>query len=490
MVTARAGGVPNVISVFNDRSGRPLPSGPLDFEIALDNSKVTHRKGVTVVGWATSLDGTNWNYRGKLDTPPGWAALLGDPTVAVDFTNPAVVYAATLALDNAGWVTQFGSAQSVTSPDVPEPNGFCVRRSTDGGITFPQAGCVAVPLHKYDKTAIAVDGTGRAWVASEDRLNSTIGIWRSLSAGATWSTFNDVTPQCDPVGDPFCSDPDKPIGFLGDFEPRLQADDFGDIWLLSVDQGTAGTELRTVSWNSTTQIADGYFSFTPACGLGNVVSNTNPIVGGKIIRNAFRYTFGVGLTNRSRDTAIRVAYEYEISGKRHVQALEVSNDQPGQCAIIPGWDSVSAGAFGEQQFQASLSYQYRGVSAGGIRNPEWWLGFIHNGGVPNVNDTYLGFVAAPLNDFGTPGPLPGGIPTPTLLPFVLMTPSNYYACVRNGGYWGDYFGITQFNTTANDTGWKTVSTFPDSRPAPPCVAQAAIGAPMQIAAFTTELSSP
>lgn len=103
MVTARAGGQPNLVSVFNDRSGRLLPSGQLDFEIAPDKSKVTYRRRVTVVGWATSSDGTNWTYRGKLDTPMGWAALLGDPTVAVDPNNPAVVYAASLALSDAGW---------------------------------------------------------------------------------------------------------------------------------------------------------------------------------------------------------------------------------------------------------------------------------------------------------------------------------------------------------------------------------------------------
>ena len=51
-----------------------------------------------------------------------------------------------------------------------------------------------------------------------------------------------------------------------------------------------------------------------------------------------------------------------------------------------------------------------------------------------------------------------------------LTPTSWYACPRTGGgYWGDYFGVTQVQDTTG-AAW-SVSAFSDSRPAPACEAQ-------------------
>ena len=237
----------------------------------------------------------------------------------------------------------------------------------------------------------------------------------------------------------------------------MVTDSGGDVWLLTInDPPGAATELNALSWNPTTQIVDGYFSFTTFCSASMLSSATiNVVIGGRSIRNAYRYAFDVGFTNKSRDPAIRVAYEFETLGKRHIQALEISSDQPNQCGIIPGWETVSSGQFGEQQFQASLNYQFRGASAGGPLNPGMVAGVHPQRRCATTTDTYLRFGLAPMNDISTlsPVPLPGGLPVPELFPVFPITPDDYYACVRNSGYWGDYFGITQFNpSSTSDTG--------------------------------------
>lgn len=468
------------MTVFNDR-------GPPLFSIASDNSTVTHQRGVSVVGWATSANGEAWSYKGKLATPSGWAALLGDPTIATDPTNNTVVYIATLALSTAGWDAAFGpETNQVTSPVVPEPNGFCVARSTDGGSTFPAFGCVEYQPD-VDKTALTVDGSGRIWVAMEDKLNVRVRIWRSQGNGTPsspdWDVFDPVVPQCDADNDANCTDINIPAGFLGDLEPRFE-NDGTDPWLITVKDGPV-PQLLMLSWDQASGFVDGYLDLSMNCGVPDVLSgpNINLVMGGHTFRNAFRFDVGVGKTNITREGALRVAYEVTqpVNQTRQIRVLELSADQPFPtlCAQVIGWQTdVLELAF--HHFQASVSWQLRGAAAGGASNPEWWLGYITNAGVDDPNDKYARFSMVPMNM----------APTPILFPQGSYTPTDYYACPRSNGYWGDYFGIAQLNTAGSSTltGWRTVMTFSDSRPAPPCEANTVVGKPMQVASAFATLS--
>ncbi|MEZ4225963.1 MAG: hypothetical protein R3B13_33760 [Polyangiaceae bacterium] len=472
--------MPRVVTAFNDRSGRLLPSGKLDFEANSANTSVTYRKGAGLIGWATSADGKTWAYHGKLQPPTGWAVLIADPAAAVDPQNKATVYVGMLAQSNSSWNTSFGaSTTEISTPLRPSATGFCVARSTDAGLTFPAVQCVEAGT-EVDLSALTVDGTGRVWFATVDKLNVGTKIWRSTSAAA-WGSFQLVIPTCDDVGDPDCSNPSLPQNFVAGDEPRLVTDLFGEVWLSTVRTGTIPARLEVVSWDNATDFTNGYFRLSDECGLLNLLTagSINAVIGSgaAVIRNAFRYSLAFGLTNVLRNHALRVAYEFELPGLgRHIQVAELSSEIPAQtCAQIPGWSTTGAPtALVSNNFMTALNYQNRGSGAGGVNNPEWWLAYATDVASESRTDKYLNYRAAALNL----------LPTPVVFPQVQMAPSNYYTCPGGAGYWGDYIGLTQFNPTPGlTTGWQNVSTFSDSRPAPPCGPAGILARPVQVASF-------
>jgi hypothetical protein len=242
--------------------------------------------------------------------------------------------------------------------------------------------------------------------------------------------------------------------------------------------------LLTLSWDATSGFNNAWFDFTNECGVVDLFSGAsiNVLMGapGQLFRNAFRYDFGVGLTSQSRDGALRVAYEVEPLQSRHIRVAELSADiaTPSQCAQVIGWQTDIASP-SSTHFQASVSYQFRGQAAGGFQNPEWWLGYLTNDGVIDPSDNYVRVSMVRINVLANPpAPL-----VPILWPPDVHTPSDFYACPRSTGYWGDYFGIAQLNPAGSSTvtGWRTVMTVPDSRPAPPCEANTnVVGKPVPV----------
>lgn len=166
---------PQIVIAYNDYSETP---GKLSF--SADKKTRTISKGVSVSGWSTSKQNTNLNqfeYKGKLTPPSGWAALWGDPGLAVDESNKARVYYSTLALTESTWNLKTNNSQSITDSPGPWLDGFCVARSDDGGSSFAAADtkCFQLPnlsdpnaTVPMDHTQVAVDQNGCVWVAVDD----------------------------------------------------------------------------------------------------------------------------------------------------------------------------------------------------------------------------------------------------------------------------------------------------------------------------------
>ncbi len=479
VVTATsADGNPSVVTVFNDFSEKPLPgSGLKDLEFASNDSTITYRIGASVVGWATTSTGSTWSYHGKLAPPTGWAALLGDPTIAVDPVVKSNVYIATLAISVPAWNAAYGAGSTTTQA---KPSGVCVFRSSDAGVSFGQAACVSVGVAgDVDKTAIVVDGAGHVFVATLDRLQGVTRVWRS---GSQWSNLVENPITCDSVNDPLCPTADAPKAFLFEDEPRLVTDGT-DAWLFTFRASTTSPKLGFVSWDSN-GFANGWLDMVANCtGASEIHESISPdvTIGGATlvqpIRQAYRYAVDIGFTEFSQTGAIRLAYEYENTASlRQVRVVELGGDQGTGCAALigRGTDEDPIAPSQHKNFMVSLSYANRGTPPGG--GADWHLAHLAAG--PGIGDPSTAYVAVQHRPFFFVLP-PGGVALP--IPFTQVDLWHLgFACARPGGYWGDYFGIAQFKPVGG--AWSTIGAFTDSGPAPPCQVQTSVTArPMQVA---------
>lgn len=483
MATTRAGGTQRIVTVFNDVSEKLLGSGQKDIEFAPGLTGITYRRGMSIFGWATSGDGSAWTYQGKLAAPTGWAAVLGDPSIAIEAENSAVVYAAMLALNDAGWDAAYGSGTQQLSTS-PKPNGFCLFRSTDGGVSFPSSKCIAMGVAgDVDLTGVAVDSGGHVFVAALDSFLLTTRVWRS---GATWDALVENPKTCVVGVLPECTAATIPQFYIYDREPRLFTDpDSGSVWLVTA-RTTNPPELGIVSWDSAGNM-DGWWDIFGTCSLlvptmisGSFIDVLIGTTSLTKIRNAFRYSGAWGYTNITQNSAFRFAYEYnDPTGNRQTQVVEVFGDSTPGCNAPPGWNSSfsSGAAVTSRNFMTAMSYQNKGVNPAPT-DMEWYMGFMYGNSPDFVDPTlqYAGFSLKGLYeeaDSGAKVLMSGTRP---------LTPNNYYTCpLGTTGYWGDYFGVTQI-LAGGGPDWHALATFTDSRPAPPCTTSGTmIGMPMQIA---------
>jgi hypothetical protein len=481
LVTAKVGSTPSLVTAFNDFS-------PIVPELTFPDNGVTWHvcKGASYIGWATSADGQAWSYKGKVHAPSGWAGLGSDPGLAVNPKSPNVVYLSALATSDQAWQHAYGATTGcvdLIDADIPPRDGFCVFRSQDGGATFPEASCVPssdIADPHADLPAIAVDYTGGVWVAILDTVAGVHTVKFYRSPPNTWKTLGSFVPQCGKTvpDDGLCPTPDEVLKYIGTAEPRLIADvnaDFGGyVWLTTVSPQTP--ELFLVGFDPADGLAWVYNGLTGPCLVKNLLKGGSDVTlpGGNTVRNVFRHSAERGV-NAAGWPVLRWAYEYAEpwnNNARRVGLAELKwdpgNDYEASCEPVPSWYTTNAPA-GGQQFMAHLDYEPRfgpGSSAWG----DWWLVFLTTEQSPDVNKPYLQPKAHALG--GDPGLAPFLVPK-------FLAPSSWYACRFNGGYWGDYFGLAQFQ---DSTGvWRSLATFSDSRPAPSCTVEKKLAAPLEIA---------
>lgn len=88
----------------------------------------------------------------------------------------------------------------------------------------------------------------------------------------------------------------------------------------------------------------------------------------------------------------------------------------------------------------------------------WSVSYLTTGQVPDVQDNYVYPQGTTMTSVGS-----------TLLFGASsdLAPTDWYACPRAGsGYWGDYYGLTQFKDSS--ARWWNIAAFSASRGAPPC----------------------
>lgn len=451
IVASRSFIFPVLVTAFNDYS--VASTGVPEFDANF------YRRGVSLMGWSTSGDvGTTWDYRGKLRPPPGWSALWGDPSLAVDPNQPNVVYYAQMGISDARWNIQAGGADEIPRLSfVPNVDGICVAKSTDGGVTFGAPSCfessfsTSLPLSNQvvDRTSIVVDGTGAVYVAFIDAVplpgTRRVRVYRTNVAGDL-ATFSAL--------------PDPPFG--GQSTPRLVWESGQRVWV-----GSLASTVKLSRYDGTTWAT---VDASALCGVPPTGVQDDVAFASTRLRTGHEYDFSIGFRS-STSLVVGVVFQLARPSDPQARFLQLGFlTSLGSCTTSPALSTIQAPG---TQLMPSLNYKTRRTSTqpGGL-DPEWWLSYYTTEGVVDSADKYLRVEAQRVQFDGIAG-----------LQFAtFLTPPDWYACPTNptvdqGGYWGDYFDLTQVQDLQG--AWWSVAAFTSSRPAPPCTGN---GLPQHVAA--------
>lgn len=463
---------PTLVAVFNDFSldeyfaYSPSPADPQARRVL---------RGVSIMGWSYSLNlGLTWTYQGKLRPPNGWSALWGDPSLATDPNNRSVVYYAQMAVSDSAWdIATGGAAWTTLSPGRDMVDSFCVFRSTNGGVDFPEMSCMRVGTSpsSVDRTAVTVDGLGRVYVA----MNRTNGVTQTgtvvfRSDIASWAAFAPL-----PV-----------VARQSLSEPWLTTDPDGDVWFGSRDnRGGAGGDVSVMRFTRSGTDWDHVMSIASNCFVA--LGRRDPIYAigsGRTLRNAHTFSFAVGLeeqrppvdgTPPTRRKVLRAALQLERNDgsnfllfRQFVVGSTVCYTGFGNGA---GWSTFADPG---SQFAPTLSYAefFAGF-------PGWFATYLTTEGVTDSTDAYVRAKGVGVAAVQTFGGFVGVLSRQTDL-----TPPSWFACTRRepstADYWGDYIGLTQAIDSSNRP-W-AIAAFSDSGPAPSCQAQTPfLGRPTHVA---------
>lgn len=507
----------------------------------------------------------------KVCTQEPWAGIAGDPSMAVDPTNPYLVYAVQLGVSDAS----YNMAKDPLAPNVLFAiDGFCIARSANAGETFGagdvsgdfpylaggRAYCQRVtPAHApvtktttnvgVDKTAVAVDWRGRVWVATEDREAGSIAIFHNQDELDGWNRFTRVQTCTGSTSDaPDCI-PQAQAQYVGQYEPVLRISpacrDFvdspscafapnasGSIFLESIHFDANGmAHLLQISFgadydNTLKTCAGGPCPCTTSsdCGTGLICDSTShrcgppvcttdqdclagwrcdsslggcvqptswggvdltrdcllgtvgpavagdpnllgvygttdpgdgPQDGAQSITDAFRHSFDIGVDGSGTAIVDRFAYLYHPLADPTQFKLQVGelNAGTGLCTTPPGWstevlEAVSQDPTVGEQIWPTLNWTDRSTPsdfatyADNAPSLEWQVGYLSNHRVVDNTKSYVSPWASTVGtQFGVPL-LTDNLNLVFGKPNGLVTDS--FPCPHDNGYWGDYFGLTQF----------------------------------------------
>ena len=291
--------------------------------------------GYSALGWSfrTRTPGDpdpEWGHN-KLRTPPGTAAIWGDPSITSNPNLPGTVFIASLQVPT-GKLPMSGTIVNSVAGDCSPLGGACIARSTNGGVDFnivdcfgdvasiPGSSCTgntAVTLgHFYDGSSMAITQSGSTFSAFAGFIDI------NLSREAVW-TMADVSSN---AADPFVIDPTRmgsmgPIGILGgiDTHMRLRADG-ANLWKLSVDQNSSGNAAVGIPPTFDLKVNLRDRNGAPVVLATDARTNHDVFFSGdRAIRTGPQYAFDIGV-NESGQPEMRFVYIAFGAGTTFLQA--------------------------------------------------------------------------------------------------------------------------------------------------------------------------
>lgn len=482
-----------IVVGYNDFTSGPENSPKLTY-----NSTYTTRTvspGASLAGWSISESNTPnfFIYRGKLAPPAGFSVLWGDPSMAVSPKDPNLVYYAMMGASEAAWKdANNGQLVPITTTPGAFLDSLCIAQSVSAGFNFEKTFCAVIPTvsagakFTIDQTSIAVDSNGCIWVALTDTTVPNQFFTRLFRSKPTEGTlcgdndFKNLEEIVPPLTVPLPNGETADTGiFINDRFPRVKfarAHDDGHpyIYLGTINiiespdplfQGAASVTIREFDV-AEDRFTDGLL-FTPDCDSSFLPTflRAGPDINVKLpsgqpIRIGRPYDFAVGRSSGGQglnEFAVRVAMQVfftaSVSGApngapigsehKFIQVLEKSTSTA--CINPPTWSTNFPLFVGGQEFQPTLHV------TGNTTRSQWWLGYLTNGFVSDINKNFIRTEAQAVAFLQLqPGQTSQATPAiPSLLFPTILSADNAFACPRkaNGavnGYWGDYWDLTSF----------------------------------------------
>ena len=437
-----------IVVGFNDRTQNPADP---KIEYPAANERILHR-GASLMGWSTSTDvGASFTYHSQLAPPAGWSLLYGDPFLTT--SGEQVVYMSNLGGSDAKFPASGEFFSDATGPSVRTVlDGFCIARSADGGLSFPELRCFkhgtctvggtecandaeCAPANGvcngmlYDGTALAAD-TEFVFFASMSLPafvpTQTFDVWRASSSGLN---FQRIVP-------PF-------PGMKMATHPRLQ--------IFNRHLYILGHEANGVVFASRLDLDDPMAVWsTPQAVSRDAVVQPEVLLSDRSIRTANQFSFDIGMNPQTAMNELRVAITRRSEdNKLFIELSRCPTDLSTNCSVATGW---TTGALPGDQWNPMLKVS--GTPA------LWKLVFMSRDSAPSGNVVSV--------RHGNLAVLPDStriLSTSELIepqiPCTAQDPSD----PSSGGYWGDYNELTNLRAPGDLTGPEPrfIATFTDNR---------------------------
>lgn len=388
-----SGGQDVVVLTYNDETGD-------ESTIQYTANSRTVLAGASLFGWSWSTDGGNtWTYGGKVQPPPGWPILWGDPASTTSRNNRSYVFISNLAVPAANYPPGGVLSSGGDSGFYSALGGACIARSSNGGKSFAIAQCVTNDHHFYDGGSMASGPDGTIYAAYVDVATNQIDVWRSPNETGTFALMPPPFP-----------------GMTMTTHPRLRVDADGDTLYVAAraENGQVYiTRFVGQAW-AAPMPASFPMEWYPTINLSDRILRTGP-----------QFSFDVATPSAAGNDEVRLVYtafdsthqRYELKGTRC--PLDLSN-----CFDVPLWATTNDNFTTLQGDQFDPTVQaWQGFIG---LPPEWKLTYLSRQDDPQGNTVTV--------QQGNLAVLPNL--TPILIPFRLV--AGHLVCPDLRGYWGDY----------------------------------------------------
>jgi hypothetical protein len=246
---------PRIVVAYNDDS---------DNQATLQYTPVnrTILRGASLMGWSFSEDeGATWKRGGKLQPPPGWAVLWGDPAVAGTSWPLGAVYMSNLAFPD----TKFPAGGYSGGVDGSVAGGACVFKSTDGGATFNLFHCIT---DQSSAPGVANSSKGHFY----DGGSLATRFYNDVIAAYVDIDTSQIVVYDSENGAPFSMLPPPFPGLYIASHPRLRVGPDGTLFVMAIAKSSGANQYTVVA----SRFANGTWS-APTLVAGAVVYPTVPL---------------------------------------------------------------------------------------------------------------------------------------------------------------------------------------------------------------------
>ncbi len=404
----------------------------------------TVRPGFSQFGWSSRVrTPTNPNppwVHSKVRTPPGIAALWGDPAITSHPSNPNFVFISSLAIPNEKFPTS-GTIEGSVGGSCSPLGGACVARSTDGGVTFTMLDCFRdnSPVMGNVCTAPAVPTNGHFWDGSSMAVTTTGSVFSAFAGfidaevdrEAVWA-MDDITST---ATDPFHADTTimgnvgslAPVGILQGIDSHMRLRATGpSLWKMSVNanaQKALGLDLEDLKVNIRERnappvllAADALSEFAiPAFSTGD-------------LRTGPQFSFDIGI-NESGQPEMRFVYISADSTGVMLRAGFCTTDL-SSCSIPAAWRTPAfASPF---TFHPAIKFGHDPET----NKAQWKITFM--GRSSNTVAVFAADLVRPDLVPASPTFTPAGLVFSSVTPAQTPCPDLRAGPNMGAGYWGDY----------------------------------------------------